>query len=78
MALIGEEAARSALASFIEKNPHVGILASFAGFGASALTWLHAATILFGFVGASFGLVAGYYTMRVKYHQWVRENLRRI
>lgn len=61
------------LAAFIEKKPHFGILASLSGFGVSLLSLLHVATIVLGFGGAVFGLLAGYYTYRIKRHHWERE-----
>lgn len=64
------ESGGSLLHKFIERNPHVGIFASMAGFGASLLTVVHVLSILVGFVGAIFGCIAGYYTMRCHYRKW--------
>ena len=61
------------LSDFIERRPHVGILASIAGFTGTFLTFLQDASIVIGFVGACFGLIAGIYTWKIKRHHWQRE-----
>lgn len=57
---------------FLERRPGVGILASVSGLGASVVSWFQAASIVIGFCGAIFGLLAGYYTYRVKRQEWLR------
>lgn len=59
-------------ADLIERRPGVGILASMAGFSTSFLGFLQEASIVIGFVGACFGLLAGYFTWRVKRAHWRR------
>lgn len=66
--LIGE----GKMLMFLERRPGVGILASVSGLGASVVSWFQAASIVIGFVGAIFGLLAGYYTWRVKRQEWLR------
>ncbi len=65
------------LSKWIERRPEFGILASFSGFSVTLLTWLHAASVVFGFAGAVLGFVAGYYTFRIKKAQWdkVKKNI---
>lgn len=58
---------------FIERNPHVGILASLSGIGVSVVGWLHYFNIILETGGAAFGLLAGFYTFRIKLHHWRRE-----
>ncbi len=60
-------------AELIERRPSVGIVASITGFSTSLLTLLQQASIVIGFVGACFGLCAGYYTFRIKRRHWERE-----
>lgn len=60
-------------ARFLERFPHVGIFASFSGFGASVLAAAKVISIFAGAAGAIFGCVAGYYTMRCWHHKWKRE-----
>lgn len=58
---------------FIERNPHIGILASLSGWGASIFGWLHSINIILETGAAIFGLLAGIYTFRIKLHHWNRE-----
>ena len=60
------------LAEWIERRPLIGILASFAGFGTSLLSFLHVATVILGFAGAALGFVAGIYTFLIKRAHWHR------
>lgn len=60
----------SAIFRFIERFPHAGIFASLSGFGASLLTAAKVLSVFFGFAGAVFGCIAGYYTMRVWHKKW--------
>lgn len=60
------------LSRWIEAKPYFGIFASLSGFGASVLSFFQSASIVLGFVGAVFGLLAGYYTWRVKREHWKR------
>lgn len=62
------------LTQFLERRPSFGILASFSGFGASLVSFLHNASIVVGFAGAVFGLLAGIYTWRIKRREWQRLN----
>ena len=59
-----------AVTAFLEKHPHVGIMASMTGFAGSFITFLQSASVLIGFIGACFGLLAGFYTWRVKKRHW--------
>ena len=61
------------LETLLERKPSFGIVASISGFGASIMAYLQQISIILGFVGAVFGCAAGYYTFRVKKHQWERE-----
>lgn len=63
---------------FIEKNPHVGILASLSGFGVSVVGWLHYFNLALETGAAVFGLLAGIYTFRIKLHHWKRERNKKI
>lgn len=60
------------LVQFLERRPGFGIVASLTGLGTSILSWLHAASVIVGFAGAVFGLLAGFYTWRVKKREWER------
>jgi len=62
------------LSDFIERKPHLGIIASVAGFASSFVSFLQAASVIIGFLGAVFGLLAGFYTWRIKRHQWQKES----
>lgn len=55
---------------YFDRNPHVGILASFAGFSTTVVSAMNSLSMVFGFVGALFGCIAGYYTMRCQYRKW--------
>jgi hypothetical protein len=57
---------------FIERRPVVGILASLTGFSTTIITLLQDASVVLGFLGAAFGLAAGYYTWRIKRAHWHR------
>lgn len=64
-------------ADLIERRPSFGIVASVTGFVTSAISWLQQASIVIGFLGACFGLAAGFYTWRIKrahWHRVVQEN----
>lgn len=54
------------LGVILEQRPSAGILASFGGFGASVLAWLEQASVVVGFIGAVFGLAAGFYTWKIQ------------
>ena len=56
--------------TIIERYPHVGILASISGFVGSFVSFLQSASVVIGFIGACFGLVAGFYTWRIKRRHW--------
>jgi len=58
------------ITELIEQRPHVGIIASAGGFVTSLLSYMQEINILLGTVGAIFGIVAGYYTFRVKRRNW--------
>jgi hypothetical protein len=58
--------------SWLETRPSIGIVASLSGFTASLLAILQQISIILGLVGAIFGLLAGYYTWRVKREHWIR------
>lgn len=57
---------------WIEAKPHFGIVASFAGFGASLFAVVKDLSVVLSFGGAVFGFLAGYYTWRVKREHWLR------
>jgi hypothetical protein len=59
------------LSQFIERNPHAGIFASIAGFTGSFISFLQQASVVIGFIGAVFGLLAGVYTFRIKRRHWL-------
>lgn len=63
------------LSRWVEAKPYVGIFASFAGFTASVLAFLHAISIILGVLGAVFAVGAGYYTWRIKREHWNRIRL---
>lgn len=58
---------------FFERNPHIGIFASAAGFTASLLSLVKILSVLLGFGGAIFGFAAGYYTMRSARRKWLKQ-----
>lgn len=58
------------LTALIERRPSVGILASMTGFAGSFMSFLQSASVLIGFIGACFGLLAGFYTWRIKKRHW--------
>lgn len=60
------------ITNFLERRPALGIFASFSGFGASVLSALKIISIIAGAGGAVLGLVAGYYTLRIKRAHWQR------
>jgi hypothetical protein len=62
------------LVQFLERRPGFGIFASLTGLGTSILSWLHAASVVVGFAGAVFGLLAGFYTYRCKKREWERKS----
>lgn len=66
------------ISQFLERRPGVGIFASFSGFGVSLTSLIHTGTLVLGFGGAIFGLLAGYYTYRIQKHKWEREQQHRI
>lgn len=59
-----------ALAEFLERRPHYGMLASATGFATALTSYLKIASPMLGLLGALFGLIAGYYTMRIKHAEW--------
>lgn len=61
---------RDMLSKLVCDRPSLGITASISGFGVSLLTFLQNASIVLGFLGALFGLAAGYYTWRIKKDHW--------
>lgn len=69
---ISSEAYMFGIAALLERRPGVGIIASITGFSTSVITLMQQASIVIGFVGACFGLVAGYYTWRIKRAHWHR------
>lgn len=60
------------LSRWIEARPSLGILTSFTGFGTAVLALMQYLSIFLGFLGAILGLVAGYYTLRIKREHWKR------
>ena len=56
----------------ISDRPSLGIVASMTGFTASLLALLAQLSVVIGFLGALFGLAAGYYTWRLKREHWRR------
>jgi hypothetical protein len=62
------------IGDFLERRPGFGIIASITGLGTSVLSVLHAASIVLGCGGALFGLLAGFYTWRIKKLHWERLN----
>ncbi len=62
------------IANLIERRPGVGILASMTGFSTSLLGLMQQASIVIGFLGACFGLIAGVYTFKIKKRHWERLN----
>lgn len=60
------------LSKYVEAKPALGIVASISGFGASVMAFIKDASIVLGFLGAIFGLAAGYYTWRIKREHWKR------
>lgn len=58
---------------FLERNPHIGIFASAAGFGTMLLSLVKVISVILGFGGAIFGFIAGYYTMRSAHRSWKRQ-----
>lgn len=61
---------RDMLSKFVCDRPALGITASISGFGVSVLSFLQNAGIVIGFLGAVFGLLAGFYTWRIKKDHW--------
>jgi Fe-S cluster biogenesis protein NfuA len=61
-----------ALSDFIEHRPHFGIIASMTGGAVSLIGFLQEASVVIGFLGACFGLAAGYFTWRIKRRHWQR------
>ena len=61
---------RSMLSRWVCDRPALGIVASISGFGASLLALLSQLSVVLGFLGAVFGLAAGYYTYRIKRAHW--------
>ena len=53
-------------------KPSLGIVASITGFTTSLLSLLTQLSVVIGFLGALFGLAAGYYTWRLKREHWHR------
>jgi uncharacterized protein (DUF2062 family) len=60
------------LTNFVERFPHVSILASLSGCAASVLAIMKVLSVLLGVAGGVFSLLAGYYTFRVYYRKWQR------
>ena len=58
------------VSDIIERYPHVGIVASITGSFVSFVSFLQEASVLIGFIGACFGLLAGFYTWRIKKRHW--------
>lgn len=58
---------------FLERNPHLGIFASVAGFTTMLLSLVKVLSVLLGFGGAVFGFIAGYYTMRSAHRKWTKQ-----
>jgi hypothetical protein len=61
---------REFITNLLSDKPHLGILASMAGFSTAMLTWFHVITVAFGLVGAFFGAAAGFYTFLIKRKEW--------
>ena len=67
------EASKGPVQRFLERNPHLGIFASVAGFTTMLLSLVKVLSVILGFGGAVFGFVAGYYTMRSAHRKWKRQ-----
>jgi hypothetical protein len=63
---------RDMLTEWLESKPHFGIVASLSGFFTSILAFMEDVSIILGFLGAVFGLLAGYYTWKIKREHWKR------
>ena len=53
-------------------RPSLGIVASITGFTTTLVSLLAQLSVVVGFLGAVFGLAAGYYTWRLKREHWRR------
>ncbi len=60
--------------NLIRQYPAVGILASVGGFVTSLSSLTAQVSVFIGFIGAVFGCIAGYYTMRVQCRKWRDRN----
>jgi hypothetical protein len=58
------------ITGFLERRPGLGIFASIAGFAGSLVSFLQTMSVFIGFVGAIFGLLAGFYTYRIQRRRW--------
>jgi membrane protein DedA with SNARE-associated domain len=61
---------KSLLAVIPDKYPAVGLVVSTGGALTSVLAFTAHISVLIGFVGAVFGCIAGYYTMRCQMRKW--------
>ena len=59
-------------------RPSLGIVASMTGFTTALVSLLAQLSVVIGFLGALFGLAAGYYTYRLKREHWHRLERERI
>ena len=53
-------------------RPSLGIVASITGFTTALVSLLAQLSVVIGFLGALFGLAAGYYTWKLKREHWHR------
>ena len=53
-------------------KPSLGIVASITGFTTTLVSLLAQLSVVVGFLGALFGLAAGYYTWKLKREHWHR------
>ena len=56
----------------ISDRPSLGIVASITGFTTTLVSLLAQLSVVVGFLGALFGLAAGYYTWKLKREHWHR------
>ena len=59
-------------------RPSLGIVASMTGFTTALVSLLAQLSVVIGFLGALFGLAAGYYTWKLKREHWHRLERERI